>query len=226
MLPVLARLAADTALIGILLFVSAGTIAWWRAWVLLAIMVVVRVASAIAVYRVNAALMRERARPPIHSGQPPADKLLLLAIITTGFLVLPVIAGFDVFHWHLLARPTPLIAGLGLVLFTLGWAIQGVALRTNAFATSVVRVQSERKHVVVDRGVYGTVRHPFYAGTPLVMAGLGLWLESYGAALFAVVPTAFVVVRLKLEERFLERELPGYREYARRVPHRLLPGIW
>jgi len=226
MLPVLARLAADTALIGILLFVSAGTIAWSRAWVLLAVMVVVRVASAIAVYRVNAALMRERARPPIHSGQPPADKLLLLAVITTGFVALPVIAGFDVFHWHLLARPTPLIAGLGLVLFTLGWALQGVALRTNAFATSVVRVQSERKHVVVDTGVYSIVRHPFYAGTPLVMAGLGLWLESYSAALFAVVPTAFVVIRLKLEERFLEQELPGYREYARRVPHRLLPGIW
>jgi protein-S-isoprenylcysteine O-methyltransferase Ste14 len=226
MLRILARLAADTVLIGILLFVSAGTSAWRHAWVLLAVMLVVRVVSAIAVYRVNPALLRERARPPIHSGQPLADKLLLLAVITTGFVALPLIAGFDAFHWHLLPRPTPLSAGLGLVLFTFGWAIQGVALRTNAFATSVVRVQSERKHEVVDTGVYGIVRHPFYAGTPLVLAGLGLWLESYSSALFAVVPTAFVVIRLMLEERFLERELPGYREYARRVPHRLLPGIW
>ena len=78
----------------------------------------------------------------------------------------------------------------------------------------------------MDTGVYGIVRHPFYAGTPFVLVGLGLWLESYTAVLFAVVPIALLVVRLRLEERFLRRELPGYREYAVRVPHRLLPGIW
>ena len=60
----------------------------------------------------------------------------------------------------------------------------------------------------------------------MVLVGLGLWLESYTSALFAVVPIAFLVVRLRLEERFLRRELPGYSEYAARVPHRLLPGIW
>ena len=64
------------------------------------------------------------------------------------------------------------------------------------------------------------------AGTVLVLVGLGMWLESYAAALFAIVPTALVMGRLKLEERFLQRELPGYGEYAARVPHRLLPGIW
>jgi protein-S-isoprenylcysteine O-methyltransferase Ste14 len=87
-------------------------------------------------------------------------------------------------------------------------------------------LQRERKHALVDTGVYGIVRHPFYAGTPLVLAGLGLWLESYAAALFAVVPITFMVMRLELEERFLRRELLGYSEYAARVPHRLLPGIW
>ena len=59
-----------------------------------------------------------------------------------------------------------------------------------------------------------------------MLVGLGLWLESYAAALCAVVPIAFLVVRLELEERFLRRELPGYREYAARVPYRLLPRIW
>jgi protein-S-isoprenylcysteine O-methyltransferase Ste14 len=226
MLRVLVRLVADAALVAILLFVSAGTLAWWRAWVLLAVLLVVRTVSAIAVYRVSPALLQERARLPIHGDQPWTDKLLLLAVLTTGFAGLPVIAGCDVFRWHVLPRPAPLLADLGLVLFTLGWGIKGLALRANAFATTVLRLQHEREHAVVDTGVYRIVRHPFYAGTPLVLLGLGLWLESYTAALFAVVPTALVVMRLELEERFLRRELPGYREYARRVRHRLLPGIW
>lgn len=226
MLRVLARLVADAALIAILLFVSAGTLSWWRAWVLLAVLLVVRTVSAVAVYRVNPALLQERARLPIHGDQPWTDKLLLLAVITTGFVGLPVIAGFDVFRWHVLPRPALLLANLGLVLFTLGWGIKALALRANAFATTVLRLQRERKHALVDTGVYRIIRHPFYAGTPLVLVGLSLWLESYTSALCAVVPITFMVMRLKLEECFLRRELPGYGEYAVRVPHRLLPGIW
>jgi protein-S-isoprenylcysteine O-methyltransferase Ste14 len=226
MLRVFVRLVADAALVAILLFVSAGTLSWWRAWVLLAVLLVVRTVSAVAVYRANPALLQERAKLPIHGDQPWTDKLLLLGVITTGFVGLPVIAGFDVFRWHLLPRPAPLLANLGLVLFTLGWGIKALALRANAFATAVLRLQRERKHAVVDTGVYRIVRHPFYAGTPFVLIGLGLWLESYTSALFAVVPIAFMVIRLKLEERFLRRELPGYSEYAVRVPHRLLPGLW
>jgi protein-S-isoprenylcysteine O-methyltransferase Ste14 len=226
MLSVLVRLAADAALVAILLFVSAGTLAWWRAWVLLGVLLVLRTVSAVAVYRVNPALLRERAKLPIHGDQPRTDKLLLLAVITTGFAGLPVIAGLDMSRWHLLPRPAPLLANLGLVLFALGWGIQALALRENTFATSVVRLQRERQHALVDSGVYRIVRHPFYAGTLFVLVGLGLWLESYAATLLAVVPIAFLVMRLKLEERFLRRELPGYSEYAARVPHRLLPGIW
>jgi len=93
-------------------------------------------------------------------------------------------------------------------------------------ATAVLRLQRERQHVVVDTGVYRIVRHPFYAGTPLVLVGLALWLESYAAAMSVIVPIVLVVLRLTLEERYLRCELPGYAEYTVRVPHRLLPGIW
>ena len=220
------RLAADAALVAALLFVSAGTLSWRRAWVLLAVLLVVRTASAVAVYRVNPGLLQERAKLPIHRDQPWTDKVLLLAILIAGFMGLPVIAGLDVFRWHVLPRPAPLLADLGLVLFTLGWGIKGLALRTNAFATAVLRVQRERQHAVVDTGPYAIVRHPFYAGTSLVLVGMGLWLESYASAMFAVVPIAFVVMRIKLEEHFLRRALPGYGAYAVRVPYRLLPGVW
>src|SRR5437868_8101206 len=127
MLTVLVRLVADAALVAILLFVSDGTLSWWRAWVLLAVLLIVRTVSAVAVYRVNPALLQERARLPTHADQPRTDKLLLLAVLATGFMGLPVIAGLDVFRWQVLARPAPLLASLGLVLFTLGWGSKGVA---------------------------------------------------------------------------------------------------
>lgn len=223
---VLARLVADTTLVATALFASAGTLAWWRAWVLLAALIVIRAITAIAVYRVNPVLLQERAKLPIHGDQPWTDKLLLLTVVATGFVGLPVVAGLDAFHWRLLPPAPPVLAGVGLVLFALGWGIKALALRTNAFATAVLRLQRERHHAVVDTGVYRIVRHPFYAGTPLVLVGLALWLESYTAALSAIVPITLVVLRMTLEERYLRRELPGYAEYTVRVPHRVLPGIW
>jgi protein-S-isoprenylcysteine O-methyltransferase Ste14 len=185
-----------------------------------------RVVTAVAVYRVNPDLLRDRAKPPFHPDQPWADRLLLFGVIMTGFVGLPIVAGIDVTRWHVWPRPAPLVASFGLLLFAIGWAIKGMALRANAFATSVVRLQRERAHTVADTGVYGIVRHPFYAGTPLVFVGLGLWLESYSAALSAIVPISLLLMRISLEERFLRRELPGYDEYSARVRFRLIPGIW
>lgn len=226
MLAVMARLVADAVLVGVLLLVSAGTVAWPRAWALVAVLLFVRTLGALAVYRTNPDLLRERARLPVHREQSRADRWLLLGTLATGFLGLPIVAGLDAFRWRLLPRPVPAVAGIGLMLFALGWSIKSLALRTNAFAVAVVRLQGERAHAVADSGPYGIVRHPFYAADPLILVGLGLWLQSYVAALGAVVPVALMVMRLTLEERFLRRELPGYTAYADRVRHRLIPGIW
>jgi protein-S-isoprenylcysteine O-methyltransferase Ste14 len=212
--------------VAIVLFVAAGTLAWQRAWVLVAVLLVVRTLSAIVVFRVNPALLRERATVLIHRHQPWADRLILLAFMATAFVGVPAVAALDAFHWHMLPSPPPVLANVGLVLFALGWTIIAVALRTNPFAVAVVRVQNEREHVVVDTGIYGVVRHPMYAGNPLVNVGLGLWLGSYSAVLFAAIPLGLLMVRIGLEERFLRRELAGYREYAAQVPYRLLPGLW
>lgn len=220
------RLFADSVFIGVLLFGSAGTLSWWRAWVLVATLQVVRTVTAVMVYRVNPTLLQERAKLPMRSEQSRSDKLLLLAVLSTGFAGLPVVAAFDVFRWHLLPRPSPFMANVGIVLFIAGWAIKGLALAANAFAIAEVRLQPERGHAVVDAGAYRIVRHPFYAGTVLVLVGLCLWLESYAAALLAVVPITLVMLRLVSEEQFLRRELRGYDEYAARVRHRLVPGIW
>ncbi|MFL5613590.1 MAG: methyltransferase family protein [Gemmatimonadaceae bacterium] len=226
MFRIVLRLTADSLLVALLLFAAAGTIAWPRAWVLLAAMFIVRVLGAVAVYRVNASLMLERARLPIHQAQRRADRVLLLGVLATGFLGLPLIAGLDVFHWHLLPAPMPAAAALGLLFFVLGWSLKSLALRANAFAVSVVRLQTERAHVVVDSGPYALVRHPFYAADPLILVGLGLWLQSWLAVLCAALPLALMVQRLQLEERFLREALPGYVAYMERVRFRLIPRIW
>ena len=226
MIRIATRLIADAALVAFALFSSAGTVAWSRAWVLLAVLVIVRSIGALFAYSVNPSLVRERAGLPIHPDQSLTDRILLVAVLATGFLGLPIIAGLDVFRWNVLPHPGELLSISGIVLFALGWCLKSLALRANAFATASVRVQSEGAHTVADSGIYRVVRHPFYAADPLIFVGLALWLESSIAAICALIPIALVVIRLRLEERFLRRELPGYDEYTMRVPHRLIPGVW
>jgi len=226
MVSVLLRVVADAIVIAVVLFGAAGTLAWSRAWVLVVVLLIVRLSTAIAVFRVNPTLLRERATVLIHHDQPLADKVALLAFMTTAFIGVPVVAALDVFRWHLLPGPPPFLAALGLVLFVVGWIIKALALRENAFAVTVVRKQAERHHAVVDTGIYKAVRHPMYAGSPFVHLGLALWLGSYAAALYASLPLGLLMVRIGLEERFLRRELPGYADYVKRVRYRLLPGIW
>lgn len=226
MFTVLARVIADAVVIATTLFGAAGTLAWPRAWILLAVFIVVRALSAVAIFRVNPALLRERATVLVHRDQPWIDRLVLLAFMATAFVGVPAIAALDAFHWHVFPSPPVGLASVGLAVFTLGWTIIAIALRANPFAVTVVRLQHERQHVVVDTGIYGLVRHPMYAGNLLVNVGLGLWLGSYAATLFAAIPLGLLMVRIGLEERFLQRALPGYRAYAARVPYRLLPRLW
>ena len=226
MLKVLLRVVADALVVAVALFSAAGTLDWARAWILVAVLLVVRILSAIAVFRVNPSLLRERATVVLHRAQPWVDKVILLAFMTTAFIGVPVVAALDVFRWHALPAPPPFVATVGLMLFATGWIVKALALRENAFAVTVVRLQSERRHAVVDTGVYSVVRHPMYAGSPLVHLGMSLWLGSYTAALYAFLPLGLLMVRIGLEEQFLRRQLPGYVEYSKRVPYRLLPGIW
>ena len=93
MLRVVARVVADALLVALLLFASAGTLAWGRAWTLLAVLLVVRVLGAVTIFRINPALLRERAKLPIHEDQPRTDRLLVLGVLATGFLGLPAVAG-------------------------------------------------------------------------------------------------------------------------------------
>src|ERR1051325_3020642 len=102
---VLGRVIADAMVLATVLFVAAGTLSWPRAWVLLAVLLAVRVSSAVTVFRVNPALLRERARVPLHRDQPWADRVILVVFMATAFVGVPAVAALDVFRWHLLASP-------------------------------------------------------------------------------------------------------------------------
>ena len=223
---VLTRVAVDTLLVGAILFGAAGTFGWFRGWVLLGVMTCIRGVSAIIAYRVNPELMRERAGSPLHRDQSRTDRVLVMAILGTGFLGLPLVAALDFWHWHLLPSPSAGVQVFGLACFGIGWMLKGAALRANAFAAVPVRLQHERAHAVADAGPYAVVRHPFYAADLLIHGGLALWLGSSFTLACALIPVGLMVWRLRMEERFLLRELRGYAAYASRVPYRLVPGLW
>ena len=218
-------IAGYTVLFAILLFAPAHTLHWWRAWILIAVLVIVRIISAISVLRVNKTILGERAKIPIQSGQPFIDKILI-TLFMGSYAALVAFCSFDVFHSRLFAAPGLYISSLGLVLFILGWSIITIVLRTNRFALAVIRHQEESGHSVVNRGIYGIIRHPMYAGLCPLIVGMCLWLESYAGALLAMIPIGILIIRIDVEEKFLKKELKGYENYTAQVRYRLIPGIW
>ncbi len=216
---------SNVAIFGALLFLPAGTLDWDRALILLGVVFAGTVATMIGVFRDREDLLNERLKPPLQKGQPLADKLILIPFIIT-FLALIAFIPLDVFRWRLMEKPGTLVSSLGLAMFIAGWWIISLSFKENSFAAPVVKYQKERQQRVIATGVYGLVRHPMYAGVVLILVGLPLWLESYAAALLAIVPIGLLVLRILVEERFLRRELSGYDAYTKRVRFRLIPFIW
>jgi protein-S-isoprenylcysteine O-methyltransferase Ste14 len=210
---------------GVMLFLPAGTLDWWRAWVFLLVVFILAVWSTVSLFRANRELLEERFKPPIQPGQPLADKIIVMLVIVE-FLGLVAFIPLDVFRFHLLPQPGPVISSLGLALFVAGWTIITLAMRENAFAAPVVRHQEERHQTVIDSGVYSVVRHPLYAGMIPLLVGMSLWLESYAAAILASLLIVTLALRILFEEQFLKRELAGYDNYTERVRYRLIPYIW
>ena len=224
-LKLIAGIFFNVAIFGILLFVPAGTLDWWRAWVFLGVVLVGAVASTVSLFRTSKELLAERFKPPVQKGQPLADKIVVLLVIA-GFVGEIAFIPLDVFRFQLMPKPGIVVSSLGLALFVAGWWIMTLALLENAFASLVVKHQEERGQKVIDSGVYRVVRHPMYAGAVPLLVGLPLWLESCAAALLASVPIAALVLRIIIEERFLKRELTGYNAYTERVRYRLVPFLW
>lgn len=214
-----------TLVIGVLLFAAAGTLYWPRGWVLLAVFFGGSCIATVDLFRTNPALLTERLKAPIQKAQPLADKLVLSTMIA-GFVVTLVLAPLDVFRLHLLPQPGQVLAIFGLAAFVAGWWITYGAMRQNAFAAPVVKLQEDRGQRVIDTGPYAIVRHPMYAGGILYFIGIPLWLGSTAATLVAIASCVAIVARIFVEESLLRRDLPGYAAYGQRVRYRLIPYVW
>jgi len=222
---VITGVAFNVVLYALLLFVPAGTLHWWRAWVFLAVTVAVMAAASFSILPDNADLFSQRAKGVIQKGQPLWDRVLaiLLVVSYAGQIVF---ISLDVFRFHLVPKPGGLVSFLGLALYVAGWWIMTLAMKVNPFAVPVVRLQEERHQRVIDTGVYAVVRHPMYTGFVPMVVGPALWLGSYVAALLAIVPITVLATRSVFEERFLKRELKGYEAYTKKVRYRLIPFVW
>jgi protein-S-isoprenylcysteine O-methyltransferase Ste14 len=222
---VIAGVVSNVALYALLLFVPAGTWHSWRVWVFLAVTVAVMVMAIFSILPDNAGLFSQRAKGIIQKGQPLWDRVLIVLLVVSYVGQISFIP-LDVFRFHLLPKPGELVSFFGLALYVVGWWIMTLAMKVNPFAVPVVRLQEERHQRVIDAGIYAVVRHPMYAGFAPMAVGPALWLQSYTAALLAIVPIAVLAVRSVFEEQFLKRELKGYDAYTEKVRHRLIPFGW
>jgi len=221
----LAGIVFNLGFYALLLFIPAGTLHWWRAWVFLVVTVAVMGVAIFTLLPDSADLFSQRAKGVIQKGQPLWDRVFVVLLVVS-YLGQLVFIPLDVFRFHLLPKPSEFVSLFGLMLYIAGWWIMTLAMKINPFAVPVVRLQGERHQRVIDTGIYAIVRHPMYAGFIPMVVGPALWLGSYVAALLAIVPIAVLGVRSVFEERFLKRELKGYDAYVERVRYRLIPLVW
>jgi protein-S-isoprenylcysteine O-methyltransferase Ste14 len=219
------RLIIVYLLIPLTLLVCGGDFGWWQAWIYSLLVIAAGVGGRMWAERRHPGLMRERVNFDKAPDVKPWDKVLApLMAISVGF-PLYIVAGLD--HRYGWSPAFPIWLNiLGLVLIGLGYAFGVWALVENRFFSGVVRIQTDRGHVVCDSGPYRIVRHPGYAGNILPLPGIVLALSSVWTLIPAAAALVIAVGRTALEDRALQEELPGYREYARRVRYRLIPGIY
>jgi len=222
----LVTVLGSTLVVGAVFFVAAGTTNVERGWVYYGGVLAYLLASVVAMmiwFPEAAEVVNERGRP-LKPDVKAWDKVFGL-LYTLMLLAQPAIAGLDSVRWrwsevpHSLALP-------GLAVTLLGYSLAQWAIVANRHAETGVRIQTDRHHEVVTTGPYRHVRHPLYAAAVLVQ----LVYPAAIGSLYALAPSLAIVGlfvwRTAWEDRTLKRELPGYAEYAERVPHRLVPHLW
>ena len=197
---------------------------WWEAWVYVIVCIVGFAISRLLAARKNPDIIKERAQFMQHDNTQPWDKILAPLTGIGGGLI-PLIAGLDaLFGWS--PSYSLNLKILALIIILAGYVLGSYALIANRFFSGTVRIQTERGHHVISTGPYRWIRHPGYLGGILTYLATPIFLDSYWVFLPAVFVTLILVIRTALEDRFLQDELPGYREFAKQVRYRLIPGIW
>ncbi len=207
---------------GVFLFWPAGRIDWWPGWGVLAVNAFMMAAMGLVMFRNFPDLAAERLSPP--TGAKKWD-----VAINSGVRLVQaaryIVAGLDYRNGWTGGFPIG-IQLAALAVGFLGYAIIPWAVANNKFFSQIVRIQSDRGHTVAAGGPYRFVRHPSYLGMIAFEMAIPVMLASWGAICISLGSVLLIILRAALEDRTLQAELPGYAEYAQRVRHRLLPGIW
>lgn len=205
-------------LVGLLIFLPAGTLFYCNGWLLMGILFVPMLFAGIVMMLKNPNLLKSRLNAKEkQKGQQMVVKLSGLMFIA-GFIV----AGLGIrFHWYTLPKPVVIVAA---VIFLVSYLLYAEVLRENTYLSRTIEVQENQK--VIDTGLYGVVRHPMYSVTLLLFLSMPLVLGSVYAFLIFLAYPFIIAKRIKQEEAFLEENLDGYRGYKQKVKYRLIPFVW
>ena len=214
----IAKFLLGVVLVGALLFLPAGMFAYSQAWLLMGVLFVPMFLAGLVMMWKNPELLKKR----LNAKEKEKEQSLVVKLSGLMFLVGFIVAGLgERFKWYTL--PT-WVSVVGAVLFLIAYALYGEVLRENTYLSRTIEVQEGQK--VIDTGLYGVVRHPMYSATLLLFLSMPLILGSaYAFVIFLAYPL-IISKRLLNEEKFLERELKGYKEYKQKVKYRLIPFIW
>jgi protein-S-isoprenylcysteine O-methyltransferase Ste14 len=215
------QIALLVALQAILLFASAGRLDWLEGWLYVSLYLFFIALDAVLILPKGPDLIEERARMGGFKGWDRP----VMALYSVSGLAMLVVAGLDERnHWS----PVGLmgVQVLATVFFALGYGLFCWAMVTNAYFSAAIRIQADRGHSVVSRGPYRYVRHPGYLGVIVIALAAPIMLGSWWALVPGCTLIVSVVARTLLEDRTLQDELDGYREYAGQVRYRIFPGVF
>lgn len=214
----LIKFTCGLLLVGLLIFLPAGTLAFSKGWLLMGLLFGPMLIAGFVMFFKSPDFLAKRLdvkeKRDSQKGVVGLSGLMFIA----GFVV----AGFDFrFGWSVMPKAVTVVAS---VLFLVSYALYAEVMRENAYLSRTIKVEQGQK--VVDTGLYGIVRHPMYMATLLLFTMMPIVLGSwYALIVFAAYP-AIIIVRLKDEEELLTRELPGYAAYKKKVKYRILPYVW
>ena len=217
-IPAIVRLLIGFVMMGALLFIPAGTLAYWQAWLLLGLLFVPMVTGGLILMKKAPDRLRKR----LQHKEEQYTQQLVIVLSAVMFMAAFIIAGLNYrFGWIVLPD---LISYVGAVLLLAAYGLYAEVMRENAWLSRTVEVQEHQQ--LVDTGLYGIVRHPMYTSTLFLFLAMPLVLGSVISFAIMLLYIPIIAVRIHNEEKVLEAGLEGYTEYKKRVRYRMLPHIY
>ena len=205
-------------LVGLLLFLPAGTFAFWQAWLLMGILFVPMFLAGLVMMQKSPALLRKR----LDAREAQSEQRAVIALSGLMFLAAFIVAGLNFrFSWIVLPA---WVSYVSAVVFLLAYGLYAEVLRENVWLSRTVEVQENQK--VIDTGLYGLVRHPMYMSTLLLFLSMPLVLGSVISLAIMLVYIPIIAKRIRNEEQVLENGLEGYTDYKKRVRYKVIPFVW